>query len=105
MAAQRHGMPTWLDVYPVEKKINHLSPEKPLFVDIGGGLGHQSIALRKRFPQLSDRVILQDIPQTLIHAIQDENVEIMEYDFFTEQPLKGMDVRSYYALSIPNAEA
>ena len=89
MAAQRHGMPTWLDVYPVEEMARRRGPKEPLFVDMGGGLGHQCIALRERFPRLKGRVILQDIPQTLTHAIRDDRVEIMEQDFFHPQPIKG----------------
>jgi len=90
MAAQRHGMPTWLDAYPLEKATRGLSPERPLFVDIGGGLGHQCIALRERFPQLGGKVILQDIPQTLTHAIPHDKVEVMVQDFFEPQDIKGM---------------
>lgn len=82
-------MPTWLDVYPVEKMGRNLSPEEPLFVDVGGGLGHQCIALRERFPHLSGRVILQDIPQTLVHAIHHDKVEIMVQNFFEPQAIKG----------------
>lgn len=28
MATQRDGMPTWLDIYPVEDKVNHLQVNK-----------------------------------------------------------------------------
>lgn len=99
MAAQRHGMPTWLDVYPVEGTAQHLGPEEPLFVDVGGGLGQQCIALRERFPHLSGKVILQDIPQTLTHAIRHDRVEIMEQDFFEPQPIKGTDAARHYSTS------
>ena len=91
MAVQRHGMPTWLDVYPFQDKVRafDLTAETPLFVDLGGGLGHQCIALRERFPELSGRVILQEIPATLPHAIAHEKVEHMAQDFFLPQPIKG----------------
>lgn len=98
MAAQRHGMPTWLDAYPVETTSRHLNPEEPLFVDVGGGLGHQCIALRQRFPQLSGKVILQDIPQTLAHAIHHDKVEIQEQDFFEPQAVKGAEPSQAYLL-------
>ena len=96
MVAQRHGMPTWLDVYPVEKIARNLSLEETLFVDVGGGLGHQCIASRERFPHLSGRVILQDIPQTVTHAIHHDKVEIMVHDFFEPQRIKGTNITPKY---------
>ena len=91
MAAQRHGMPTWLDVYPVEEMVRKASPEEPLFVDVGGGIGHQCIALRERHPYLNGKVILQDMPQTLAHAIHHEKVETMTQDLFEPQAVQGND--------------
>lgn len=86
------GMPTWLDVYPYKTKIENLSPEQPLFVDLGGGLGHQSIALREKLPNVRNKIILQDIPQTLEHAIKHPGVEIMVQDFFQPQQTKGNNI-------------
>ncbi len=84
-------MPTWLDVYPLKNKVRafNLTADTPLFVDLGGGLGHQCIALRERFPELSGRVILQEIPATLPHAIAHDKVEHMAQDFFEPQAIKG----------------
>ena len=101
MAAQREFMPTWLDVYPVEEESKNVSPGAPLFVDIGGGLGHQCIALVKKYPQLPGRVILQDIPATLEHAIKHDGVEIMVQDFFQPQTIKG---KSYTEIQIVKKE-
>lgn len=96
-------MPTWLDVYPVEEMARSPGPEEPLFVDVGGGLGHQCIALRERFPHLKGRVILQDIPQTLTHAIHHDEVEIMVQDFFQPQAIKGTSCsRSNFPPPIPS---
>ena len=92
MAVQRHGMPTWLDVYPLKDKVRafNLTADTPLFVDLGGGLGHQCLALRERFPELGGRVILQEIPATLPHAIAHDKVEHMAQDFFQPQAIKGV---------------
>lgn len=89
MVAQRLGMPTWLDVYPYQHKAENLKPEQPFFVDLGGGLGHQSIALREKLPDLPNRIILQDIPATLEHAINHPGVEIVVQDFFQTQVIAG----------------
>ena len=99
-------MPIWLDVYPVKEKASDLKPEEPLLVDIGGGLGHQCIALRERFPQLTGRVILQDIPQTLEHAIHHDTVEVMVQDFFQPQVIQGI-VRvssGFHVLLLPDPQ-
>ena len=90
MTAQREGQPIWLDVFPVEELLCHnLEPETPLFVDIGGGIGHQCAAFKSRFPHLPGRVILQDLPQTLPQVIPTPGVEATPHDFWTPQPVKG----------------
>lgn len=90
MTTQREGQPTWLDVFPVEEMLGHnAGPETPLFVDVGGGIGHQCAALKSRFPSLPGRVILQDLPQTLPQAIPTPGVEATAHDFWTPQPIKG----------------
>jgi demethylsterigmatocystin 6-O-methyltransferase len=94
MAVQRLGMPTWLDVYPFQEAAQGLKPEQPLFVDLGGGLGHQSIALREKLPQLPNKIILQDIPATLEHAIKHPGVDIVVQDFFQPQAITGKAISS-----------
>lgn len=83
-------MPTWLDTYPYKEKLQGLDPEQPAFVDLGGGIGHQSIELREKLPELKNKIILQDIPQTLEHAIKHPGVEIVVQDFFQPQGTKGI---------------
>ena len=95
MTAQRVGLPSWLDVYPFYEQLYHgVTPETPLFVDVGGGAGHQCLAIKQRFPQLQGRVILQDLPQVLQHASPVEGVEMVAYDFWTTQPIKGESIYS-----------
>ncbi len=91
MTVQRAGAQDWLSVFPVEKEIGTWSvePDKALFVDVGGGFGHQCIAFRAKYPDLSDRIILQDIPQTLEHVQPMEDVEKMVQNFFEPQRIKG----------------
>ncbi|KAL8793433.1 MAG: hypothetical protein Q9195_004019 [Heterodermia aff. obscurata] len=109
MTAQHEGQPTWLDVFPLEARLrtNDIAPETPLFVDVGGGVGHQCAALKARFPHLRGRVILQDLPQTLPQAIPTPGVEATAHDFWTPQPVKGTDApfpgesaRAYYLRNI-----
>lgn len=99
MATQRVGMPTWLDVYPVAKETKDWDPERPLFVDVGGGVGHQCVALKKKFPETKGRVVLQDIPNVLEQAMKYPGVESMVHDIFTPQPIKGMLTHFLYDLN------
>jgi len=89
----REGQPDWLSSFPMKQEIRSWSnagPEKVLFVDIGGGFGHQCIGLRAKYPELPGRVILQDIPQTLEHVQPSPGVEVMAQDFWQPQAIKGM---------------
>ncbi|KAI9711980.1 MAG: hypothetical protein M1820_001688 [Bogoriella megaspora] len=98
MPVQRMGMPTWLDVYPYQAHVKELPPNRPLFVDIGGGLGHQSIALRERLPEVKNKIILQDQAVVWEHAIKHPGVEIIPHDFWEPQVVKGAKI--YYMRNI-----
>lgn len=98
MKVQRLGMPTWMDVYPYQKLIQGLTPQQPFFVDIGGGFGHQCIALREALPELPNKILLQDIAATLEHVIQPLGVDIIVQDFFQPQQTKGAKI--YYMRNI-----
>ncbi|KAH6679190.1 S-adenosyl-L-methionine-dependent methyltransferase [Halenospora varia] len=109
MTVQHMGMPVWLDIYPYQDKAQAIKGdvERTFFVDVGGGLGHQSIALRSEVPDLKNKILLQDQPMVLQFAIEHPGVEKMPYDFFTEQPIKGAKI--YYLRNIihdyPNEKA
>ncbi len=94
MVSQRDGLPMFLDVLDFEKEFAVQGANNPVFVDIGGALGHQCIALRQKHPGLVGRVILQDreevIQQVRTRPIPGfEGIETQPYDFFTPQPVKG----------------
>ena len=90
MGASREGQKRFLDVYPFEKELCYdLKPETPLFVDVGGGIGHQCLALKQRLPHVAGRVINQDLPPAIAQAIPCDGVEHTVHDFMGEQPIKG----------------
>lgn len=96
------GHTTWLDVLDFEALIKAdgtddavIDPETPIFVDVGGGIGSQCAILKKKLPDLPGRVILQDLPVVLQHALSTEGVEITAHNFWTEQPVKGMIAREW----------
>ncbi|KAF2688309.1 S-adenosyl-L-methionine-dependent methyltransferase [Lentithecium fluviatile CBS 122367] len=58
-----------------------------IFVDVGS-VGHQSIGLRERFPDLPDRIIIQDTSQVIEMVQPSHDIEPQIYDFFMPQPVK-----------------
>lgn len=82
------------DVYPVDERLIvgfdvSSKPEQVMWVDVGGGYGQKTIALKRACPSLPGRFIVQDLPDTIQNATKNEGVETMGHDFFTEQPIKG----------------
>lgn len=93
MSTQRETKPIFLDVLDFPSKIGPSDESTVLFVDIGGSRGHQSIAVRQPYPDLPGRIIVQDIPRVVAEVTANplpgfENIEIIEHDRFTPQPLK-----------------
>lgn len=86
----REGLPVWTDVFPFEEEIaKNSTDDTVIFVDIGSALGHISIGLREKYPDLPGKVVIQD-QQHVISAVQPSHgIEPMVYDFFTPQPIKG----------------
>ncbi|MCJ1378681.1 hypothetical protein MMC17_001780 [Xylographa soralifera] len=94
MSGFDEGRANWMDFFPVEEKLcNGARTNGILFVDVGGGIGHEAIALKMRFPKLPGKFILQDLPQT-VKDLHLEGVEAMAHDFFKPQTIKG--ARVYY---------
>ncbi|KAI9147620.1 S-adenosyl-L-methionine-dependent methyltransferase [Paramyrothecium foliicola] len=97
MEKRRDAEISWLSVYPVAKHlVGDGVRERIAFVDVGGGVGHQCNYLLEKFPKLSGRVVLQDLPHT-IKKVEDKNtpgVKKMSHDFFEKQPVSG--AKFYY---------
>ena len=91
----------WFEFYPVEEKLRNDRTRQAdaLLVDIGGGLSHDLMAFKARYPDLQGRLILQDLPAA-IDDIKDlaPGIEAMKYDFFTPQPVEG--ARAYYLRTV-----
>ena len=92
MTGQREGRANWLDFYPLQEKLLNGfegSDSSVMFVDVGGARGHEVEAIKKRFPDLPGKFILQDLPETIKQALPVPDMHVMAHDFFTEQPAKG----------------
>lgn len=100
MAGQRDGLPTFLDVVDFESEFaKGADGSTPIFVDVGGSMGHQCIAVRQKYPNLAGRVVLQDLPETIEKVKATplsgfDSIEALEHDFFTPQPLRGAPLPS-----------
>lgn len=91
MSVPRDG--EWFDVVPFAEEAANVIPDRALYVDIGGSIGHQSKRLRSKYPTLSGRVIVQDLPETINKSTPAPGVEFMAYDFFTPQPIQSRQDR------------
>lgn len=103
------GQTTWLDVLDFEALIKAdatgdaaIDAETPVFVDVGGGIGSQCAILKAKLPDLPGRVILQDLPVVLQHALDTEGVEITAHNFWCEQPVRGMYDNWEWVISLAN---
>ncbi|UKZ78181.1 hypothetical protein TrVFT333_005916 [Trichoderma virens FT-333] len=109
MGAYNSGRPKWVDpnFYPArEQLIDGFMAEVSdqgavMLVDVGGSLGHDIELFLKQFPNNPGRLILQDLPDVIKQARSiglSGKIELMEHDFFTEQPIKN--ARTYYLHSV-----
>lgn len=107
MAAQRMGQRSiWDGLVPVhDLKLSKedIAADRVMFCDVGGGIGHQCLELRKFQPELQGKMVTQDLPlaQDMI-ASKDEmkklDIEAIPHDFMTEQPVK--DAKVYYLRNV-----
>ena len=102
LSVRRKGLNQWHEMFPMASILGlnlKCDPEAVLFVDVGGGKGHEATSLRQAHPDIPGRLILQDLPSMIerVRANPPEGIELMPYDFFTLQPVKGertSDLRS-----------
>lgn len=114
MPVQRAGQVGWMQQPSL---VEHLSStylyltdrevkdRRAVFVDVGGGAGHQCVALREAFPNMSGRVVLQDLDYVTKSAAEDPglakaDIEIIAQDFNTPQPASTKGAKVYYLRNI-----
>lgn len=81
-----------LDIYPADERLLQgfdSSSDAILFVDVGGGRGHEIEKFVGRFPQKKSRMVLQDLPHVVKEVDGSSTMDVMAYDFFTPQPIQG----------------
>lgn len=96
MRTQRDGLPCFMDAFDFQQELAQGSdPSTILFVDVGGGWGHQCVALKQRYPEMTGRIVLQDQPSIIAQAKENPipgffGIDTDAYDIFAPQHLKGM---------------
>lgn len=96
MAGYHQGRPSWMDdgFYPVNDRLVQgikSGEAEVAVVDIGGNVGYDLQELKRKHPNLPGRLVLQDRPDVIAKVVDTgEGIEPNAYDFFTEQPIKGM---------------
>ena len=93
MGTFNQGRKEWTDLYPVQTRMIDGFRQDPdgsavMMVDVGGGFGHQAALLKKLFPDLPGRLIVQDLPQMKGPDIP--GIEFMAHDFWTPQPVQSI---------------
>ena len=98
MKTQRDGKPSFMDAFNFEQELAQGSdPSTILFVDVGGGWGHQCVALKQRYPGMTGRIVLQDQPGVIAQAKESPipgfvGIETDAYDIFSPEHLKGISL-------------
>ncbi|KAJ4152839.1 hypothetical protein LMH87_009359 [Akanthomyces muscarius] len=86
----------WVDWYPVEQQLLDGAHDRtPFLVDVGAGKGHDLVAFHEKYPN-KGRLVLQDLA-TVTDSVKetlDPAIDVMTYNFFTEQPVHG--ARAYF---------
>ena len=100
--SQRRGGPAWYEYFPVNERFSDVSPTEILLVDIGGGQGASLAGFRKAHPEISGRLILQDLPAVISSIDTDmlsaSTIEAMPHDFFHPQPIRN--AKFYYLRTV-----
>ncbi|KAL9610190.1 MAG: hypothetical protein Q9167_005094 [Letrouitia subvulpina] len=97
MAGYRAGQASWMDpgFYPIETNLVRgasSETDSPFLVDVGGGKGHDLQRLWHKHPKLPGKLILQDLRGVIEEAKKadlNDQIQLMEHDFFTKQPISG----------------
>ena len=95
MSLRRQGLPLWHETFPMASQLCpavRKNSQAVLLVDIGGGRGHDIQSFHNKNPDVSGRLILQDLAIVLDEVETQgilEGIELMRHDIFTPQPVKG----------------
>lgn len=102
MMAQTQATMWTIGIFPFEEELKKVetSDDTVLLVDIGGGRGQATLQIRAMCKDIKGRMILQDRKEVTDSLTVEElpGIELMAYDFFTPQPVKGMSIETLIAI-------
>ncbi|PMD35786.1 S-adenosyl-L-methionine-dependent methyltransferase [Hyaloscypha variabilis F] len=79
--------------FPFATELKCKSEDEVVIVDVGGGKGQALESIRKSFPELKGRMVVQDLPEVTKDTIESAHlppsIETMPIDFFKPQPIHG----------------
>lgn len=93
MAHRRQPEVSWMSVFPVACEIQGWeadNQDKVVYVNIGGGIGHQCRQFKEKYPGVPGRVVLQDLEHSIDKALSTPGVENMTHNFFEPQPITSI---------------
>lgn len=76
-------------IYPFKKELKDVKSNEVAIVDVGGGHGQVLEDILAAFPSLSDKVVLEDLPETIAGHKELHGVKFVDYNFFEPQPVAG----------------
>jgi hypothetical protein len=78
--------------FAFDSELSDLSDSDIAVIDVGGGRGNMLVHFKEEYWQMKGRFILQELSGVLAEVEAEvplKGIELMEYDFFTPQPIKG----------------
>lgn len=97
---QRLGWADWFPLKDVCLKGFDASQSEYVFVDVGGGKGHESELVLKKYPETKGKLVVQDLPFVIDDISElDYRVERMKHDFTQAQPILGIQSLQHLPLS------
>ena len=98
MSCYRADRAEFLDIFPAEDRLingyqDSSNEDGVLFVDVGGGMGHEIQKFNEKFTHKRGRIILQELPEVIDQVPESKAMEAMVHDFFTPQPVKGESIQ------------
>ena len=91
----------WFEYFPVEEKLAVSEPSQIALVDIGGGVGHDLIALKAAHPGLKGKLMLQDLPVVTASARDlPDGIEALGHNMFDAQPSAAHGAKAFFLRNV-----
>jgi hypothetical protein len=102
MALQKQGEEeTFVSSYPVSERLSIDDANRVLFVDVGGGVGHQVLKFQARAEGLKGKTVLLDLPAVIAQTNSSpEDVVKVGHDFFQPLPEDVRGAKVFYLRNI-----